>query len=184
MSGARCAGRVPLALPPSLHHLRSRTAALFDGFAGTMRQSDFPRPCISGVRPQPSPSGPHRSRWEGNRGISRFSRMKSPHMHRFSDLAGSASDSRITPPAMLPSACHDDVGTPIHPISRLNSWPVRTPVQRFAAPSRVANGRGRDRPFGRPPAQIPACGTTALGSSLRSNAGSLQHEPTHAVQHA
>ena len=52
---------------------------------------------------------------------------------------GSASDSRITPPAMLPSACHDDVGTPIHPISRLNSWPVRTPVQRFAAPSRVAN---------------------------------------------
>jgi hypothetical protein len=71
--------------------------------------------------------------------ISRFSRMKIPHMHRFSDLAGSAGDSRITPPAMLPSACHDDVGTPIHPISRLNSWPVRTPVQRFAAPSRVAN---------------------------------------------
>jgi len=25
---------------------------------------------------------------------------------------------------------------------------------------------GRDRPFGRPPAQIPACGTTALGSCL------------------
>jgi hypothetical protein len=30
--------------------------------------------------------------------------------------------------------------------------------------------RGRDRPFGRPPAQIPACGTTALGSWLGSNA--------------
>jgi hypothetical protein len=27
-------------------------------------------------------------------------------------------------------------------------------------------GCGRDRPFGRPPAQIPACGTTALGSYL------------------
>ena len=27
-------------------------------------------------------------------------------------------------------------------------------------------GRGRDRPYGRPPAQIPACGTTALGSYL------------------
>ncbi len=26
--------------------------------------------------------------------------------------------------------------------------------------------RGRDRPLGRPPAQIPACGTTALGSCL------------------
>ena len=30
--------------------------------------------------------------------------------------------------------------------------------------------RGRDRPFGRTPAQIPACGTTALGSWLGSNA--------------
>src|SRR4029450_2299692 len=65
--------------------------------------------------------------------------MKIPHMHRFPDLAGSPGDSRITPPAMLPSACHDGVGTPIFPISRLNSWPVRTPVHRFAAPSRVAN---------------------------------------------
>jgi uncharacterized ferredoxin-like protein len=27
-------------------------------------------------------------------------------------------------------------------------------------------GRGRDRPCGRPPAQIPACGITALGSYL------------------
>jgi hypothetical protein len=27
-------------------------------------------------------------------------------------------------------------------------------------------GRGRDRPYGRPPAQIPACGITALGSYL------------------
>jgi hypothetical protein len=26
--------------------------------------------------------------------------------------------------------------------------------------------RGRDRPYGRPPAQIPACGITALGSCL------------------
>jgi len=29
-------------------------------------------------------------------------------------------------------------------------------------------GRGRDRPHGRPPAQIPTCGTTASGSCLRS----------------
>jgi hypothetical protein len=32
---------------------------------------------------------------------------------------------------------------------------------------RRVTGRGRDRPHGRPPAQIPACGTTALGSCLR-----------------
>jgi hypothetical protein len=37
-------------------------------------------------------------------------------------------------------------------------------------------GRGRDRPFGRPPAQIPACGTTALGSSLGSNACSVRSQ--------
>jgi hypothetical protein len=30
----------------------------------------------------------------------------------------------------------------------------------------LEEGRGRDRPCGRPPAQIPACGTTALGSYL------------------
>jgi hypothetical protein len=33
--------------------------------------------------------------------------------------------------------------------------------------SQQTNSRGRDRPYGRPPAQIPACGTTALGSCLR-----------------
>ena len=32
--------------------------------------------------------------------------------------------------------------------------------------SRPFAGCGRDRPCGRPPAQIPACGTTALGSCL------------------
>src|SRR5664279_2091891 len=44
--------------------------------------------------------------------------------------------------------------------------------------------RGRDRPFGRPPAQIPACGTTALGSWLGSSVGLGQalpgaHNPAH-----
>src|SRR5665213_2533926 len=33
---------------------------------------------------------------------------------------------------MLPSASFDSVGTPNSMISRLNGWPVRTPVQRFA----------------------------------------------------
>ena len=44
--------------------------------------------------------------------------------------------------------------------------------------------RGRDRPFGRPPAQIPACGTTALGSWLGSSVGlgtalPGAHDPAH-----
>ena len=37
--------------------------------------------------------------------------------------------------------------------------------QTITVPADVA-GRGRDRPCGRPPAQIPACGITALGSYL------------------
>ena len=35
-----------------------------------------------------------------------------------------------------------------------------------ATPLTSQTGRGRDRPCGRPPAQIPACGITALGSYL------------------
>ena len=78
-------------------------------------------------RPAPFPAG-------GQCGISRFSRMKIPYMHRFSDRAGSAGDSRITPPAMLPSACHDDVGTPIHRFRGSIAWPARTPVNASLRP--------------------------------------------------
>lgn len=36
-------------------------------------------------------------------GISRFSRLEVPHMPWFSDRAGPPDDSRIAPPAVLPS---------------------------------------------------------------------------------
>ena len=39
-------------------------------------------------------------------------------------------------------------------------------VQDWLARHSAAQSRGRDRPCGRPPAQIPACGITALGSYL------------------
>jgi hypothetical protein len=60
--------------------------------------------------------------------------------------------------------------------SRLRLW--KTELAEFAAqtgltitvchlpPGTSKWSRGRDRPCGRPPAQIPACGTTALGSYL------------------
>src|SRR5260370_35919414 len=56
-------GRVELAVFPSANLLPSTTSAtsspaLFGGFAGTTRLSDFPRSFISGVRPRPSLSGP------------------------------------------------------------------------------------------------------------------------------
>jgi len=50
----------------------------------------------------------------------------------FSDRAGSTGDSRITPPAMLPSGLLNGVGTPVSLISRLNSLACTYPCQRFA----------------------------------------------------
>jgi hypothetical protein len=52
-------------------------------------------------------------------------------MHRFSDRAGSPDDSRIAPPAMLPSGLFNGVGTPVSLISRLNSPACTCPYQRF-----------------------------------------------------
>ena len=39
-------------------------------------------------------------------------------------------------------------------------------ISRIPPTSSDSSGCGRDRPCGRPPAQIPACGITALGSYL------------------
>src|SRR5437763_15451683 len=58
--------------------------------------------------------------------------MKIPHMPWFSDRAGSPDDSRITPPAMLPSASVNRVDTPNSLISRLNNPACTYPYQRFA----------------------------------------------------
>ena len=51
-----------------------------------------------------------------------------------------------------------------HKLSVREPAPV-IPVTAFVEVVSVCDG-GRDRPYGRPPAQIPACGTTALGSCL------------------
>jgi hypothetical protein len=54
----------------------------------------------------------------------------------------------------------------------LENWVTPADVRFCACGARKVGlatppGRGRDRPYdGRPPAQIPACGTTALGSCL------------------
>ena|SRR5260221_7928708 len=50
----------------------------------------------------------------------------------------------------------------------LRGWVKQAQIDSGKRPgtTTVDAGRGRDRPCGRPPAQIPACGTTALGSYL------------------
>ncbi len=47
------------------------------------------------------------------------------------------------------------------PKSKVVNALVPGPLEQYAPGFRY---RGRDRPCGRPPAQIPACGITALGS--------------------
>ena len=89
------------------------------------------------------------------------------------DRAGSTNDSRKRRRASVAfrrwrtSAPRD-----FYEISRLNHPAHTPPINASPPPSRTADGRGRDGPsppgFGPPPAQIPACGTTALGSCLGS----------------
>ena len=57
---ALCPGRVSLAAFPLAGPLSSTTSAappwaLFGSFSGTTGPSDFPRSCITGLRPWPSP---------------------------------------------------------------------------------------------------------------------------------
>src|SRR5437879_3779820 len=112
---ALCPERAGLSVFPSASPLSSTDsaparAALFAGFAGTTGLSDCPP--ISGLRPWPSPSGPLMIGERASGGPSRFSRMELPYMPWFSDRAGFPGGSRLAPPTMLPSALHDDVGTP------------------------------------------------------------------------
>ena len=92
--GVFCSSVFPLASPlPSTASAAARPA-LFGGFAGTTGLSDFPRSCISGLRPWPSRAARPAISATGERGISRFPRMEIPCMLRFFDRAGSAGDSR------------------------------------------------------------------------------------------
>jgi hypothetical protein len=86
----------------------AESSALFGGFAGTTRPSDFPRSCIRGLPPRRSPCGPRPDRHAtpgttkggasttgtGNHGTSPFSRMEFPRMPGFFDRAGSGRRSR------------------------------------------------------------------------------------------
>ena len=50
--------------------------------------------------------------------------------------------------------------------AKLSASRIKCARQACRSPTHWRYGRGRDHPFGWPPAQIPASGTTALGSYL------------------
>ena len=118
LSPALCPGRVSPAAFPLADPLPSTVSAappwaLFDSFAGTTdRLTSHDRASRDYGLSLPRTTRPTITARAGDRGTSRFSRMEIPRMHRFSDPARSADGSRITPPAMLPSASCESVGTP------------------------------------------------------------------------
>jgi hypothetical protein len=75
----------------------------------------------------------------GGHEISRFSRPETPHMRRCFDRAGSTSSSRMTLPAILPSACTHGVGTP-------DSINFAAPFPRLRVPLPTLRPRPRGRP--------------------------------------
>jgi len=79
---------LPLSAPLSSINSAAAVAGLFVDFAGTMGTSDFLLPCMLVL---PSLTFTNRStskEMEDNR-TSRFSRQKSPHMHKVFDSAAS-----------------------------------------------------------------------------------------------
>ena len=171
--GASCPALRPGCVVPSvfpsaspLSSAASAAAALFGGLAGTTGLSDFPCSCIPGLPPRRSLGGPPRD----HRGRAS---MGPPGSRAGGLRACAGSQTARGPPAARANAADDVafrlVGQRRHPevvISRLNSPACTYPCQRFTSTLTGTSGRGRDRPCGRPPAQIPACGTNALGSCL------------------
>jgi hypothetical protein len=141
---ALCPGRVLLAVFPLASPLPSTTSAattvaLFDGFAGNTGLSDFPRSCISGVRPQPSLSGPPHHHRDGRvRDLPVLAHGDSVHAQVLRPRGVHQQLAKALP-AMLPSASFNDVSTPNTLISRLNSPACTYPCQRFAGALTNAN---------------------------------------------
>ena len=94
VSGARFAGRVPLGRSLPSTASAAPPWALFGRFAGTTGPSDFPRSCITGLRPRPSPRDPPPIRQSGTVGPPGSRAWRFTHMHRFFDPAGSDGRSR------------------------------------------------------------------------------------------
>jgi len=145
LTPAPCPGRVLLSafsLPRPLSSTASATGkpALSGSFGGTTGLSDFPRPCISGLRPWPSPSGPPCHHNGGQPwdlpGLAHGDSVRAQVLRP----RGVRQQLAITLPAIWPSAYKHDVGTPNRLISRLNS-----PAHTYPCPTLRRHPRGRQR---------------------------------------
>src|SRR6266498_2011639 len=134
-------GRFPLGQPPSLHHLLSLRLGLVRRLCRYYGAVRLPVPVhhrrASLDFPMRPPSG-------GRHRISRFPLKVLTYMHRVLDRAESKSVSRYR----RPQFCLPTISTASAPrsghrlrggvsISRLNTWPIRTPVNASPAPLRT-----------------------------------------------
>src|ERR1700731_1259037 len=124
-------------LDPALGSTGSAVAGttLFVGFSATMAESDFSRPCIIGYGSSPSRCGPAAFA-RVDREISRFPRKERLHMPGSLTTPGRP-NARDDAPRRV--AFHDlhGVGTQNRKLSRLNGWPMRSPVNASLRPSRA-----------------------------------------------
>ncbi|VXC34665.1 conserved hypothetical protein [Pseudomonas sp. 8Z] len=121
-------------LATSLSSTISAALPLFDGFLGTTDVSDFSAASMAGLRlPFPAPPG---LLLPGTVETSQFLCKKLPDMLRVFDRAGSSQGLRLTPHSVSPSAYLYSVGIPGLMISRLNGWPVVSPVNASLPASR------------------------------------------------
>ena len=163
----------PLAAPlPSTDSAGCRP--LFARFLGTMRASDFPASCVSGVRGVPFPDRSADPSAADDVGTSRFPCEEFPRMRRVFDCAGSAGGSPCALPAVWPSASDNSVGIPEDLISQLDGWPACAPVNASAEALRpLPHDSGSGRLAG--PSPYDSCIRDSLPVSRRTvrPAGSL-----------
>src|SRR5262245_52123706 len=125
---------------PSAPALRSTGSAavetaLFVGFPATMAESDFSRPYIIGYGSSPSRCGPAALPNGRSRDLPVPAQGASAHA-RVSDHAGSSWPRDVAPGHVAFHLMHG-VGTQNETLSRLNGWPMRSPVNASPKPSRA-----------------------------------------------
>ena len=113
------------------------TLALFVGFPATMAESDFSRPCIIGYGSSPSRCGPAAS---AERSIARSpgSRARSVCTCQCLRPRRAVWTLAMSRPSVLPSVTGTTSAPGKRVLSRLNGWPVRSPVNASLMPSRAA----------------------------------------------
>ena len=135
-----CVVAPPSPWPPPLAPPYSAVdrSALFASFAATTARSDFSSPCIIGFGFSPSRCGPPvGTRADGQTG-DLPSRAKS--IHTCQGLRPRRADRALamTRPVVLPSAFRTASAPEIRPLSRLDGWPMCTPVNASSRTSRCA----------------------------------------------